>query len=410
MKKIFLTGALTACLLFNGCGDGSAESESVDFHAKEKPAVETHSVDAQSHVVTLKEKPALNKQQIDWDSAPRFDNFEALVEYLNNCKNALQTWQPVVCVDGFKPDSKKIVDIRPMHWLSWTDYGNGRILYEMTNYPGERVAYAYTHGDTSFLSDEERRLYDVAVQIVNDAKNFSDDLLYQELYLHDEIAKRAKYYNKNPQPKLARFQTAAGALIDGKANCQGYADAFYMLATMCGLETDKVSGIANNEIHVWNTVNFGDVSYFVDVTWDDGKCVLNNVEYNNYIYFNAPTDVIGSDHKWYTAHVPKNLQRTPDGRNFYHSQAYHDSGGRYFGGWSRTPEDALGHIAYRIAKQGYKVSWIEAPYNAKYADVNKSLDYVLDNLTDYGWYGNVSMTVTRCGKRLYFVAKGTPNR
>ena len=408
MKQILLTVALTACLLLTSCGNNSGESKPIDLQAAETPAVETFSVCAQSEEVTREENSKVTKHNIDWNNAPRFDNFDALVEYLNNCKKNLQTYQPVVCVNGFKPDSHKIPNIRPIWSLSWTDYGNGRILYQITNYPGERVAWAYTHGDTSFLSNEERRLYDIAVKIVNDAKNFSSDPLYQELYIHDRVTDKAEYYTQNPQPKLARFQTATGALLDGKANCQGYSDAFYMLATMCGISADKVCGDANGS-HVWNSVSFGNSSYFVDVTWNDGKCVMNNVPYNNYIYFNAPTDVIGSDHRWYTAHVAPNMQTKPDGRNFYHARAYQNSNGRYFGAWSKTAEDALGHIAYRIANQGYKVSWVEAPYTETYTDVNHALNYVINDLSNRGWRGYVNMHVQwRGGKYMYVTAEATP--
>ena len=267
------------------------------------------------------------------------------------------------------------------------------------------MAYAYTHGDTSFLSAEERKLYDVAVKIVNDAKKFSADPLYQELYLHDAITDRTEYYTENPQPKLARFQSAVGALLDGKANCQGYSDAFYMLATMCGFNVDKVCGIGNKDSHVWNTIDFGDGSYFVDVTFDDATCKFDDAAYDYYIYFNTPTNVAGADHSWNSAHVPQNLQSVPDGRNFYHSQAYQNSNGRYFGAWSLTAEDALGHIAYRIAQQGYALSWVEAPYTKKYTDVNNAIDYTLNQLTNRGWYGHIYMNVQWRGKYMYFTAK-----
>ncbi|MBR2520049.1 MAG: hypothetical protein IKE46_09740 [Selenomonadaceae bacterium] len=415
MKKFFLASVLTACLLFANCGDVFADpvaGEKIDFHAKPVAEIETHGIGTEiaEEEVTPQDKSAATKQQIDWSRAPRFDNFDALVEYLNNCKKNLQTWQPVVCVNGFVPNSKQIPNIRAIQWLSWTDYGNGRILYQITNYPGERVAWAYTHNDTSFLSNEEKRLYNIGVQLVNDAKNFSSDALYQELYLHDRITDRATYYTENPQPKLARFQSALGALIDGKANCQGYSDAFYMLATMCGFTVDKVCGFGDNDSHTWNSITFGNASYFVDVTWNDGKCVFNNVPYNYYIYFNTPTNIFGADHRWYTAHVPQNLLANPDDRNFYHSKAYTNSNGRYFGAWSRTPEDALAHIAYRIAKQGYKVSWVEAPYNSYYANVNNSLNYLLNNQLSsrYGWRGYVSMNVKRVGNLMYYTAEAKP--
>ena len=414
MKKIFLTGALAVCLLLTGCGKDTASNtgggEKIDLHAKEVEEPKTYGIGTEiaEEEITPQDNSA-TKKQIDWSRAPHFNNFDSLVEYLNDCKKNLQTYQPVIC-DGFVPDSKSIPNTRAIQWLSWTDYGNGRILYQITNYPGERVAWAYTHNDTSFLSNEEKNLYNTAVQIVNDANNFSSDLLYQELYLHDRIADRAEYYTEDPQPKLARFQSALGALIDGRANCQGYSDAFYMLATMCGISADKVCGYGNDEGHTWNTVTFGNESYFVDVTWNDGKCVMNNVPYNYYIYFNAPTDVIGTDHRWYTAHAPQNLQANLDGRNFYHSQAYSNSNGRYFGAWSLTANDALDHIAYRIANQGYKVSWVEAPYTENYKNVNNALNYLLNALSNRGWRGHVNLNVQwRGNKYMYFTAEATPN-
>lgn len=419
MKKFFSACFLTACLLFTGCSDNSdvvaTDSGKIIFTPKPVSKIETKGIGAElTEEEIVPPDKAATKRQIDWNRAPRFNNFDTLVEYLNTCKKNLQTYQPVVCTDGFVPDSGKIPNTRPIQWIQWTNYGgdeqNTYILYEMTNYPGERVAWAYTHDDTSFLSEEERRLYDVAVQIVNEAKNFSSDSLAQELYIHDTITERTTYFTQNPQPKLARFQSALGALIDGKANCQGYSDAFYMLATMCGLNADKVSGVGNNESHVWNTISFGNQSYFVDVTWNDGKCNFNNVDYNYYLYFNAPTDLTGTDHRWYTAHVPQNLQASPDGRNFYHAKEYENSDGKYFGAWSLSANDALDHIAYRIAQQGWKISWVEAPYDATYKNVNNAVNYLLNRLTDYGWRGHINVNVQwRGNKYMYFTVEATPN-
>ena len=372
MKKIFLTGVLIAWLLLTS---------------------------------------AVNAAEIDWNSAPRFDNLAALVEYLNDCKFALKTTVPVVCVNGFVPDNKKIPDLRPIFYLQWTTCGNDgqnlRMLYKITNYPGERVAWAYTHNDKSFLTEDEMKLYDAAVELVEHAKNFSSDPLYRELYIHDRIARKAVYYNEEPQPKYARFKTAAGALLDGKANCQGYSDAFYMLATMCGLHADKVNGFVNNKSHTWNTVTFGDESYFVDVTWDDSTCKLSDTNYNSYIYFNAPKQVMTA-YRWYTAHVPKNLRDTPDKHNFYRAKEYDHSDGKYFGASFHSAEDALNHIAHRIANQGYKISRVAAPYKTYYADVNNALKYLSKKLLPHlGWKGTVSLNVERHGNYMYFTAKAT---
>lgn len=348
--------------------------------------------------------------EIDWDSAPRFDNLDDLVEYINDCKLSLKTTVPVVCVNGFVPDNKKIPELRPIFYLNWTIFGNdGRILYKITNYPGERVAWAYIHGDKSFLTADELKLYDAAVEIVNHAKNFSPDPMYRELYIHDRITGRTVYHNEEPQPKFARFKTAFGVIFDGKANCQGYSDAFYMLATMCGLKTDKINGFVNNKSHTWNTVTFGDKSYFVDVTWDDSACNLGGVKYNSYIFFNAPTEIM-TNYLWYDAHSPKNLQNKPDRRNFYHAKEYFSSNGKYFGASFDSAEDALKHIAYRIADQNYKISRVKTRYNARFSDANTTVNLLTKKfLQNLGWSGTVTLNVERHGDFLYFTAKSTPN-
>lgn len=349
---------------------------------------------------------------IDWDAAPRFGNQKDLVNYLNTCKNDLKTYVPVVLTDGFSPEVNDIVTLRSFLWLQYTeidsdDAGNIYMLYEITNYPGERVAYAYLHNDISFLDAEEIQLYNVAVEIVDAAKRDSDNFMRQELYIHDAITARTTYYSEDPMPTYARFKTAIGALLDGKANCQGYSDAFYMLGTMCGFNVDKVSGYGKGNLHIWNTINFGDDrNYFVDVTFDDASFTFKGKNnYNDYIYFNAPTDVIKATHKWFADYVPENLQEYPDGRYFFYTPEYDLSGGKYFGTHVNSAENALQRIAYNITQRGQKFSYVVAPYDKKYVDVDYSLNHLLNDLLPrYGWRGYVVLNVTRRGDYMFFTA------
>ena len=345
----------------------------------------------------------ITEQQIDWNSAPRFDNDVALFEYLSNCRYNLQTTVPVVCV-GFVPNDGQVPITRLMNDFDFTEYGgDGQstcLLCEITNYAGERVAYAYTHGDTSFLTADELQLYNLGVQIVNETKNFSTDPLLQELYIHDIITEKVTYYTDDYVGKATnRYQSALGALIDGQANCQGYTDAFYMLGTMCGFNVGKVSGGG----HTWNTITFGDKSYFVDVTWDDDCYNFDGTKCNNYVYFNAPTSVMGADHSWSPYYVPQNLQTFPDAFNFYHAPEYGASNGQYFGTWLPTASDALDHLAYRIAKLGYQNSWVGAPYDYYYRDVNNAFDQLNNRLkANYGWDGTLGMYVSSRGNYMYY--------
>lgn len=71
-----------------------------------------------------------------------------------------------------------------------------------------------------------------------------------------------------------RPHCAAGALIDGRAVCDGYAKAFKLLCNREGIPCVIVAGVAKqngkSEPHAWNYVQMEDgLWYGVDTTWDD---------------------------------------------------------------------------------------------------------------------------------------------
>ena len=59
--------------------------------------------------------------------------------------------------------------------------------------------------------------------------------------------------------------TAYGCIVNGKAVCSGYAEAFLQTARACGLEARHV----RNSDHEWNLVKLDGDWYHVDVTWED---------------------------------------------------------------------------------------------------------------------------------------------
>ena len=61
--------------------------------------------------------------------------------------------------------------------------------------------------------------------------------------------------------------TVYGALVDGKALCEGYSKAFSYLCNLAGIENMIITGNTNTA-HMWNMVKTGGNWYHVDVTWD----------------------------------------------------------------------------------------------------------------------------------------------
>ena len=98
--------------------------------------------------------------------------------------------------------------------------------------------------------------------------------------------------------------TAHGALINKKAVCAGYANAFNALAHAVGLQTETVSGYATGEgSHAWNRILLDGEWYNVDVTFEDPVTTngLNNGFGFNLLsnsYINRTDAEFRVDHTW----------------------------------------------------------------------------------------------------------------
>ena len=138
----------------------------------------------------------------------------------------------------------------------------------------EGGSYYYTSNITvSYYttSAQEKKVSDVItafIKSINPA-NLSD---YQKaLKVHNFICSKAKY-DTNAENDIANYPTAFtayGALVEGKAVCQGYASAFYRICKELGLNVRFVSSSATKGKHAWNMLELDEKYYFVDCTWDD---------------------------------------------------------------------------------------------------------------------------------------------
>jgi hypothetical protein len=148
------------------------------------------------------------------------------------------------------------------------------------------------------------------------------------------------------------------------------------------------------------------------VTWDDASFTFaDSGEYNNYIYFNAPSEILKNTHSWENAYYNPQLYPQIDGRYFYFTPEFSETNGRYFAFHSNTAEDALDYIGYRIAREGWRLSWGMAPYDARYANLNFSLNRLVKEIlpNKYNWYGYIKMNVARRGNYLYFTVDAKKN-
>lgn len=117
------------------------------------------------------------------------------------------------------------------------------------------------------------------------------DELDRQAYLFDEISKKTSYDDAAvTNTKLWLPHTAAGALVNGKAVCEGYSRSMQLLASYCSLDCRIVNGEGNGEPHMWNIVKINGGYYHFDPTWIDSETL-------NYGYFNVTDAIIRDDHK-----------------------------------------------------------------------------------------------------------------
>jgi hypothetical protein len=90
-----------------------------------------------------------------------------------------------------------------------------------------------------------------------------------------------------------------GAMAQGLAVCQGYAQAFQMLLTMAGIESIMVTGVAQSsenaepENHAWNLVKLDDNRYHIDITWNDRED-----GFVSHRFFGVTDEQLAETHTW----------------------------------------------------------------------------------------------------------------
>ena len=165
-------------------------------------------------------------------------------------------------------------------------------------YPGTNILRAVKSGDGSALTDREQQTWQAAEDMAEACK--AETPLETARNIHDSLAMKIVY---TEDESTDEDDTAIGALLNGEANCDGYADVFFLVGTLAGLEVrcqhgDSYSvGYLNTDFlnqitHMWNLVRLDGTWRLVDVTWDDGE------EGVNYTWFNLGYDRASRMHIW----------------------------------------------------------------------------------------------------------------
>ena len=274
MKKSVLTGAalLTAAALsFGGC------SLFVEETAFKSPA-------ASGHAMQMPVEELRQKYTGYGFSALKTEEEQRLYAGIDE---AVNKQEPEDFYGGSFADTNVVTDILELYKddhpeVFWID---------------ESEPYYYTQDDGGLTIRLHFKLQKDALETARQE--------LKELFVHDRLIDACTYDEEaveiHKQEKVrGNEQNAYGALVEGKAVCEGYTRAFQILCSRLGVTCWVIQGQAigfegeSSVNHIWNCVQLDGDWYHVDATWDDYEDAPAATD--RYYYFNLTTAELEKDH------------------------------------------------------------------------------------------------------------------
>jgi len=136
-------------------------------------------------------------------------------------------------------------------------------VYNMT------INYSITY----FTTKSQEKAVNEKINTILDSLELDGKTDYEKIcaiygYLTSHVAYDGTAVDEN-ETLLAH--SAYGALCNGKAVCQGYANALYRLLLTEGIDCRIISGLALQKDHAWNIAKIDNKYYCMDSTWDSQR-------------------------------------------------------------------------------------------------------------------------------------------
>lgn len=185
-------------------------------------------------------------------------------------------------------------------------------------------------------------------------------------YLHDYLVLNCEYGEDVVSPF-----TAYGAICEGKATCQGYADGMHLLLSRAGFETMFATGEGKDTSvkHKWCYVKLSDGHWYViDPTWDDPENKKEE-DYIGYEYLLISDEVLLKDHaKKYTSNFYEAPVADSMDMNFYKKVGY----------WAENADDVyriLEEQTIAAAKDGRRYVYVRMEDGEKLKSIYEELAF-----------------------------------
>lgn len=328
MKYKFAALILSVLLLFTGCGGSTeqARQDEIYFTADEVSFEHTPVVYGEMYgddrsvncgidmfsVITEADIPKLN-----FDNATLISSDRQLYAYVRYCIN--RRWNNVIVhftADyGLAPDETELLDRFSLPYcISYRKLADDKSTYAV-------YSFEYYSG-LKAADGAEGEKYDEIRNVINGligSDVFKNKTEYEkQTAIAEFVCEKAKYTDEGEKGTLDDVNTAYGALVEGYANCQGYADAFQAICVMADIPCGKVTGTAHKLNHVWNTTKIDGKWYMTDTVWMD-------TTFEGEIYYgtlNCGTDVIAVDHQWNEDYEQESVTEFTDSNYYYYRNGF----------------------------------------------------------------------------------------
>ncbi|SFB71078.1 transglutaminase domain-containing protein [Ruminococcus albus] len=241
MKKA-LFPMLAAALMLSGCGFSDIK-EAISEKVDEK--IEAHSI----------EKSSYTQEQVN----------EKIYKELAECKRKI-VFDGVVSTEMVQNAVYGARYDRPD--VFWTGGFTVSTDYSTTTLECDSIHDLDEKTLAEMKADMDRSLDKVVKEASEGAADFDKLLL-----LHDKLIEICDYdydaAKATDSENIGFAGSSYGCLVEHKAVCEGYAQAFSLAAQKMGFECGMVCGMARNEKHAWNYVKIDGEYYWLDVTWDE---------------------------------------------------------------------------------------------------------------------------------------------
>ncbi|HHW45451.1 MAG TPA: hypothetical protein GXX17_00895 [Clostridiales bacterium] len=284
----------------NNTGPVSSESKNTSSHdasSKEnlnKPS--EHGFDLSSLYPEKIQPPPYNRR---WNYIQLSDKHKSAYENLYNAVLNMREGmislgkcsynELVLIYNAVKNDFPEIFWIPDQFAYDTDASGNIRIAFKYTFSDGKRIDYLYTAKERENMAAQIRNALADALRYINDGMSAYN----KELALHEWLVFRVTYDRETAEDtqKNPNAFNIYGALVEGRAVCEGYSRAMQLLLRMVGIECILVTGKIEDTGHMWNMVRLDGEWYHLDATWNDSG------DSGYHSYFNVTDQAILADHQ-----------------------------------------------------------------------------------------------------------------